>query len=969
VSTMPSEALPEAVQAAMTSEDAIPDCVAAWTRAAPIDALDAPLEAAAELILRGAMRDVAGATRSAERLREATDLVGRDGPRIAARLTLGIAQTYGNAFERAIQTFDEVESIETGTTAAEVLRARVGLARVHALARLGRLDEAAAVGEQAIVRLDRLGASEFAARGHANLGVLERMRQRPASAIDRFRAALAAWGPDQVQRAQLTSNMAEAFLDLDRFDEAEGAFREALAALEAAKATHAAAIVEGNLADLLSRQGRLSEALEHYERVRRRYVSIDARGDAARLQAEEADAFAQTGLMAEAVAEYRAALEELDRHGLRLEALRARLGLARALGRLGRFHEAARVLASIEGVEQLPPASAGILKTIQGELALATGSAAVAAAALEEALPLLVARPTEEAVARTRLASARLALGNVAAAEDAAGQAMAVARSHLLRPLEAELLHVTALCARARGDEAAAMRSLRASMEAIESLRGTLQAARLRSAFVADHATAASDLVRELVRAGDGASLREALRITERVRSRSLLDAIAGAVPVDALAEHATEEAADLLRESAAIRHEANALFSRLDRQPTIASSDLWRNAVLAIESRQRLVETRLGARQATHAAIAPPPSDEAIERLVAAEHAHLVSFVAGGRLLVIACRAGRIAAADVGDATEVADRVERFRFQVHRSLMSGGERAKRIERDVDGALAALAEPMLAPFAELLADAPSLQCVPAGPLHALPFGVLPFKHVGGEPLVARMPVATVPSLGVELALVAHRSECERVSGRVVVGVPDEAAPSIATEARTIGALDGTSRLLLGPEASIDAVLRTVPGAAIFHCASHGRFVAESPLRSGVRLSDGWLTVTDLFRWRIPGTVVVVSGCDTGRVAVEGGDELTGLQRGFFAAGAAGVVLSSWLAHDEATVDWMCDFHRRLGTTMGERDSRRPASPVANPVADPVAELAGAVRAATLAARERRPRLVEWGAFGLFGGVG
>ncbi len=957
MTSSPSALTPDSILAALAGEEDVSALAARWAAESDVDSVRKAIEAGADSLHRSAMRDVAGALRSAGRLVAMCDSMGDASTRLAARLALGIAQTYGNAFDAALATFDESESIEGTGPGATVLRARIGLARVHALARLGRLDDAAGAGERALRLLDEAGATDIAARAHANLGVIERMRQHPERAIERFRAALAAWGPDPVQRAQLTSNLAEAYLDLGRFAEAERSFRDALQSLEDAKATHAAAIVEGNLADLLGRQGRLGEALEHYERVRHRYLAIDARGDAARLQAEEADAFAQAGLLAESVAEYRAALDELDRCGLRLEALRARLGLARALGRLDRLDEAARVLESIGTIDQLPPASAGTLQTIRGEFALAIGDAAGAREHLSAAIPLLASRPTEEAVARTRLATACLELGDLALARASTERALDVARSHLLRPLEAELLYVAARCARAEGDEAAAMRSLRASVHAVESLRGTLQAARLRSAFVAGRASAAGDLVLSLVRAGDPASLREALRVSEQVRSRSLLDAIAGAVPIEEIAEGSDREAADLLRESAAIRHEANALFSRLDRQPGLATNDEWRSAVLSVESRQRLIESRLGAGHSVHAAIAAPPTDDDIARLIDAPAAHVVTFVAGGRLVGIVSRDGLLRGADLGAASEIADRIERFRFQIHRSLMSAGERARRIELDVAGSLRHIADAVLAPFEELLADAPAVQVIPAGPLHAVPFGVLPMC---GDAMIAARPVATAPSLGVLLALNAQQSTAQRTAGRVVVGVADDAAPSIATEARAIAVLDGTIAVLIGQDATLERVRRAAQGASIFHCATHGRFVAESPLRSGVRLSDGWLTVTDLFRWRIPGTIVVVSGCDTGRVAVEGGDELTGLQRGFFAAGASAVVLSAWLAHDEATVELMCELHQRTGTcgSMTDTDARAGIG----------SGVVSAIREAALAVRQRRPRLVEWGAFGVYGSV-
>ena len=637
------------------------------------------------------------------------------------------------------------------------------------------------------------------------------------------------------------------------------------------------------------------------------------------------------------------------------------MGLARALGRLGRFDEAARTLDGLGPTTEAAPIAPGspnegVLRVALGELALAVGDAAKAHAELAAAVPLLAPRPIEQAVARARLASAALVRGDVSEARRLIDESLMVARDNFLRPLEAELLHGAARCANAEGNEAEEMKSLRASVALVERVRGTLQASRLRSAFVAGNSSAAGDLLRSLVRRGGRGELVEAIQVAEGLRDRGLLEAIAGAVPIDAIGsdgEGVTDGPADLLREAASLRHEANALFSRLDRQPEVATNTEWREAVLAVESRQRLVESRLGARDRVRGAVPGPLSETEVERMIASEAAHIVTCIAGSRVLAVASRAGELLAADLGDVGAITERVERFRFQVHRSLLATGERAKRVEQDLVGELAAIGEIVLTPFAKLLRGAAAVQLVPAGPLHAIPPGLL---TLDGTPLIVDRPVVSVPSLAIGISLASLRSPKPESRGVVVVGVADDVAPSIAVEARSLAARAGNSTLLLGGDATARAVREAARDAALLHCATHGRFIAESPLRSGILLADGWLTVTDLYRWRLPGTIVVVSGCDTGRVAVDGGDEVAGLQRGFFAAGASAVVLSAWLAHDGATLDFMMAFHERLGTGSGVPDS------------DAVIGVPEALRSAMLDTRRARPRMVEWGAFGVVGPI-
>ncbi|HYP54564.1 MAG TPA: CHAT domain-containing protein, partial [Pyrinomonadaceae bacterium] len=89
----------------------------------------------------------------------------------------------------------------------------------------------------------------------------------------------------------------------------------------------------------------------------------------------------------------------------------------------------------------------------------------------------------------------------------------------------------------------------------------------------------------------------------------------------------------------------------------------------------------------------------------------------------------------------------------------------------------------------------------------------------------------------------------------------------------------------------------------------------------------------------------LSACETGVSAVAPGDELIGLARGFFAAGAHSLVLSLWTVDDEATADLMTDFYTRL---------RAGDSPAA------------ALRAAQLRQLARRPHPFFWSPFVLLG---
>ncbi|MBN2004702.1 MAG: CHAT domain-containing protein [Anaerolineae bacterium] len=94
-------------------------------------------------------------------------------------------------------------------------------------------------------------------------------------------------------------------------------------------------------------------------------------------------------------------------------------------------------------------------------------------------------------------------------------------------------------------------------------------------------------------------------------------------------------------------------------------------------------------------------------------------------------------------------------------------------------------------------------------------------------------------------------------------------------------------------------------------ASHGEFRADNPLFSSIALADGWLTTLDIFNLRLSASLVTLSGCQTGRSVIGGGDELLGLMRAFLYAGAASLVISLWSIEDRSTAQLTKAFYRHL----------------------------------------------------------
>lgn len=829
----------------------------------------------------------------------------------------------------------------------EVARARMAMMQV--LDRMGRSDEAMQAGEAAREAFSAADEPILAARAEANLGIANRMQNRPDVALEHFDRARAVLGSDPVVAAQIDSNRAEALLELNEFAEAERAFESALAAFRGAGVGRAVAIVEGNLADLMSRQGRLPRALLHFEQARRVLESDGAApGDIARIEAEQAEAFAQAGLDDEAFEGFRAALAALEAHGMAAEAARARLGLARVLDRRSDDTAGEMLRLASEEFERLGHSTAlGRTRLARGEWLARRGAVDEARVQFESALELLDDRPADAAVALYHLA--RLAIEREALEEAAPliETAIVSAETLGLPPLLADLLHTRALHRARMGDAEAALVDLEAAAAHVDRIRGSLQADRLRAAFQDARFAVYEDLVLAHLDRGDAASAFDA---AERARARALLDLVGQAVRSDAGATASAAEGTDM--EAAIESHcaELDALYSRAS--DLVASGiERWRRRVEVVDRRLQTLESRLASTRGLTEFFAPPLDSSAAARVVPAGAALVEYFVARGELIVFVLRAdGSPRAVRLGAVAAVERALDDVRFQVSTALArtsAGLDVEQELVDDARADLRVLHDLLLAPIAEMVTDARSLLFVPAGPLHGVPFSAL---FDGTRFVIERYEVTVAPSASL-LGHLGNGSSGGPLSEHavLVVGVSDEAAPHIADEATAIGAMLPGCTLLDGAAATRARVLEELGRVRIAHIACHARFARSAPTASGLRLSDGWLTPRDLSGLSLDGAVVILSGCETGAGWVTRGDEVLGLVRAFVAGGASSVLTSLWMLDDAMARDFMEDLHELWYTQKSGTGS-----------------LAAALRSTQIALMQRRPHPAFWAAIALVG---
>ncbi|HYE61486.1 MAG TPA: CHAT domain-containing protein [Phycisphaerales bacterium] len=866
------------------------------------------------------VQDLARALDLTLRLVGAADALDLPYPKARARRARAQVLAYANQFEDALVALNQaVMCADAGSHPVEAALAR--MTTLHALARLGRLEEAATVGRQAHAIFADAGEALLAARADINLGVVARMRDHPAEAIEHFDRARPHVSPHAMLAAQLENNAAEALLDLNRFEPAAAAFQTALAYFRAAGASRAAAIVEGNLADYHSRRGELQAALTHFDLARAAFGS-DAPGDIARLGAEQAEAMLNSGMHAEAVEHYQRAIDELEKHQLPREAARARVGLGRAFIAMGRVNEAVPYLdAAALAFRQLRnPVGEAHALAAQAEIAIHRGGGARASALLRRALPLVADRPAHKAGLQVLQADAEIQQGNFAAAASTAALALETGRNLAIPPLIVAAHKARARANLAQGNRADAIKDLREATAVLEKTRATLHSGLFRGAFLSARVSAFSELIRLLLDES-ASNAAEAYNFLQRSRSRSLLDLL-GSAHEDRATNGGLDAADRTCAERDQLIGDLNALYSKMHGQSAMLVSDAalteWRASVAHVEAQLRSLEVRLASnpRYADLLSRAPEAAD-VLEQLPPGWQL-LEYFEDGPSISAFVAHQGSLCVRrGLCDAALAREAVSRLQFQVQRAIprLAFGGLSPRLIDDGRGALADLHALLIAPLARVIANNSSAIVVPHGYLHAVPFGALLDR-----------PVLQVPSAGI---LPAMRARTPRARGgpSLVVGVGDELAPQIEAEAVAVHRAVPGSTLLTGARATCAEVRRGMQGAGFVHIAGHARFNAVDPLASGIQLSDGWLTARDFQAMDLAGAAVVLSGCGTGQTDTDAANESYGLVRGVLVGGAKTAVISLWPVHDQTTTEMMA----LLASTLYSQEQISPAEALAKVV--------------------------------------
>jgi len=818
----------------------------------------------------------------------------------------GIADLTRGKLESAIENLDQAAGafLKLGR---EQDAAQTRVARLIALALLGRYDEAVQTGEQALKVFKKYGDELAAGKVEKNLGNIVSRQDHHLKAEKYYLSARKRFVKtgEKSEQIMAENGLAITYTHLNDFRRAEKFFAEALRNAHTGNMLLTEAEIEASMGNLALFRGRYDEALRFLELSRRKYEELGMPHQTAVAGLEIADIYRELNLTREALDIYAEVSETFSRLKLQGEEARARANFGWAAAALGLTASARSNLKRSARLyeREKNKTGAGATMLIEAGLEIAQNNPKKALAIVRESEKLLASSESlrhklasgllkAEALGRTghRMRSEKLLVDTVKEAEAQEQANIVLAGFNSLGKL-----------ARGRGDNKTAKESFKKAVALVERLRAPLAAEEFRMAFLANKLEPFENLALIYIEEN---KFREAFLFTEKAKSRALAEILGQENEI--IQADISPAASDKL---AQMREGLNWYYSRLGRAGDAEIGKLQdqiKRREKEIAALMRRIESTLGARGKTSRAGIDLKglqdrlgNGQVLVEFVEQEGV-FSAFVIDGKTIRFA---GQLASSE-----EIMKLLEGLHFQFG-AMRYGKQVPKKFIADLknraDVYLQKLYDLLIRPL-ESLTGGRGMVIVPAGALYYAPFHAL---HDGESYVIEGREVVYSPSAAVWQAL--QEKPRRKPKNALLMGFADEAIPLVNREINTLKKILPRHLSLTGKNATFTAYLKNAPRFDLLHLACHGQFRPENPLFSSLHLADGWITVRDICAQRLRAGLVVLSACETGMNKIFAGDEILGLARGFLSAGASSLVLSLWTVSDEATSRLMKRFYENL----------------------------------------------------------
>jgi CHAT domain-containing protein len=245
------------------------------------------------------------------------------------------------------------------------------------------------------------------------------------------------------------------------------------------------------------------------------------------------------------------------------------------------------------------------------------------------------------------------------------------------------------------------------------------------------------------------------------------------------------------------------------------------------------------------------------------------------------------------------------------------------------------AQAWLAPFKADLACATALRVIAPATLSSLDLAAW---QLDGQPVLERWAVSYALDVPQRTAAALQQGTLRVVDARA--DLPLAAREAELVPPRAWAPVRSWTR----EAAQRSALLRELPGLALFHFAGHHRFAGAEGSESELVLSDGTLSIGDVLTLSAAPGFVVLTACDSARLEAPGFSAGLDLAYAFVLNGSRAVVAASRPVHDELGYALSAALYAEL---PAEASSER--------------DFVKALQAAQLRLRRDRPA-ADWSAF-------
>jgi CHAT domain-containing protein/tetratricopeptide (TPR) repeat protein len=898
-------------------------------------------------------------TRQALRLAEAAVLIAR---RLRRKEDLALAlRAKGNALhlsgnnraavnhhERALKLY---ESLGLWKEAARTLSTSI-----QPLNLLGEYDRAFRASERAREIFTRLGERARIASLDNNVGNIFHRQDRFEEAMAYYERAYKALSDyQQWENAGFTlHNMAMCLINLNDFPRALDCYQTARDLYVRHDMPLLRDQADYNIAYLYYLRGEYSRAIEMLFATRR---SCAATGDAyhrALCQLDLSEIYLELNLSEEAREMAHEGYLQFEKLGLRYEAAKALANEAIACGQQGktelaleRFSGARRMFAREKNLiwPRLLDFYQALLvfhesRHLEARL-LCTGAAQVFDDSVLTGKAVLC---------RLLLARIALQLDDLTAAQREINTALTKLSDLQAPALTYQTQLLLGQIAKRRGERAVAYAAYQRAREALEGLRTRLQSEELKISFVKNRMLVYEGIAELYLDAENTEiSVNEVFSCIETAKSRSMIEMMFQTGHRLGVRDSGPSE---LVRKACDLREELNWYYHRIElEQFRREGADRERIARLQLQTRAREVELlRISRELSSHEreiAMLEPPSGFSVTELRAvlpADTELIEYYSAGDRLLAATVTHDGIEVSPVAVVPRVTQLLQLLRFQFSKFRL-GAPYTEQFQQLLMRATLSHLEQLYAELIAPLRIPPSIRhlvFVPHGPLHFLPYHALRFRE---EYLCDRYTISYAPSAALFALCQQKSAPNNQIS--LVLGIPDRLAPQILREVQSVAALLPHAEVFVGKHATAEVLRSRGMECGLLHIATHGIYRHDNPMFSAIKLGDSYLNLYDLYQLRLGTRLVTLSGCATGMNFVAAGDELLGLQRGLFYAGASSLLLSLWDVHDDSTAELMVEFYKGYVRS---------------------ADMAGSLQTAMQELRKEQPHPYFWAPFVLVGKV-